>query len=332
MQPSKQGSPSDVDTSKGQPDPPCQQPGGEMQEGQLMCRAAEESGEGEHHDLDFLLKRNRLWRNRTVSVQPTFFKALSTGQSPDYLWIGCSDSRVPAELLCGLKPGQMFVHRNIANIIHHTDMSMLSVLEYAVGVLKVKHVILCGHYGCGGVAAALTPHTSNGILDNWLRFVKDVYADNRLAVDSMPTKREQLDMVVRLNVWSGVNNIAKCQVVQCAWAKGQPLSIHGLVYSLEDGLLHNVNNTHTPTNRLSKLDEIFDLLPEDQRPSAQSAATSVTEEDDSNTSNMPKALLAESGDFHFTVSNSGLWSRAAAPAGASPATAGSPQARTGQGQ
>ena len=183
-----------------------------------------------------LLLENKAWAAERVADDPTFFTRLSKLQTPEYLWIGCSDSRVPANEITGTQPGEIFVHRNIANLVVNTDLNMLSVLQYAVEVLKVKHIIVCGHYGCGGVKAALT-NNSIGIIDKWLRNIKDVHRFNREEVDSIENEDEKVDRMIELNVKEQVMNLAKTSIVQKAWKNSNTPHIHGWVYGLEDGLI-----------------------------------------------------------------------------------------------
>ena len=189
--------------------------------------------------LEGLLRANREWAARISAEDPAFFPALSRQQSPRYLWIGCSDSRVPANEIVGLRPGELFVHRNVANIVIHTDLNCLSVLQYAVDVLSVEHVIVCGHYGCGGVAAACANKTL-GLIDNWLRHVQDVRDRYRALLDRVADDGARQDRLCELNVIEQVVNAARTTVVQQAWDRGQALSIHGLIYSLSDGLLRDL--------------------------------------------------------------------------------------------
>jgi carbonic anhydrase len=188
---------------------------------------------------DELFKNNRDWAAEMVAGDPNFFTSLTNQQSPEYLWIGCSDSRVPANELLGLAPGELFVHRNIANVVVHSDLNCLSVLQFAIDVLKVKHVIICGHYGCSGVHAAMT-NRRVGLADNWLRHVQDVdQKHGRYLGNVLPTK-ERADRLVELNVTEQVVNTAQTTIVQDAWERGQPLTIHGWVYGLHDGLLRDL--------------------------------------------------------------------------------------------
>lgn len=188
--------------------------------------------------LDRLFERNRLWSDRIKEINPHYFQNLSKQQSPDYLWIGCSDSRVPANQIIDLPPGEVFVHRNIANVVSPSDLNLLSVLQFAVEVLKVKHVLVCGHYGCGGVRASLEdePH---GLIDNWLNHLRLVRRLHQDEVDALPPEA-RVDRLCELNVIEQVTNVAATTVVRDAWARGQALSIHGVVYSLEDGVLREL--------------------------------------------------------------------------------------------
>lgn len=189
--------------------------------------------------LKDLFANNRAWAKRISEEDPEFFAKLSRQQSPRYLWIGCSDSRVPANEIVGLLPGEIFVHRNVANIVVHTDFNCLSVLQFAVELLKVKHVIVCGHYGCGGVTAALASRDL-GLIDNWLRNIRDVqraHAEELAEIDSPETLVNRL---CELNVASQVANVCDTTIVRSAWARGQQLTVHGWIYSLRDGLLRDL--------------------------------------------------------------------------------------------
>jgi len=192
--------------------------------------------------LDVLFEKNRDWALSVKTSDPLFFEKLSAQQSPDYLWIGCSDSRVPANQIVGLMPGEVFVHRNVANMVVHTDLNCLTVLQYAVDVLQVKHVMVVGHYGCGGVAAAYE-NADNGLIDNWLRNIKDVQHHHQLQLDAIEDKTQRLELLCELNVISQVSNVCHTTIVQNAWQRGQPLAVHGWVYSLKDGLLKDLNCT-----------------------------------------------------------------------------------------
>ncbi|MBL0310392.1 MAG: carbonic anhydrase [Bacteroidetes bacterium] len=183
-----------------------------------------------------LLSANKQWAKRQVEVEPDFFEKLEKLQNPEILWIGCSDSRVPANEITDTKPGEIFVHRNVANLVIHTDLNLLSVLHYSVVVLHVKHIIVCGHYGCGGVKAAMT-HQSFGILNKWLRNIKDVYRIHQQEVDALATEEERLNRMAELNVKEQVMNLAKTSIVQKSWAEHGIPHIHGWIYSLHDGII-----------------------------------------------------------------------------------------------
>lgn len=189
--------------------------------------------------LEPLFANNRRWAEAISSKNPDFFRKLAAQQSPEYLWIGCSDSRVPANELLGLLPGELFVHRNIANVVVHTDLNCLSVLQFAIEVLKVKHVIVCGHYGCSGVHAAMTRRRV-GLADNWLRHVQDVHSKHERYLGEALPDRTRHDRLCELNVIEQVGNLCQTTVVQDAWERGQPLSIHSVVYGLRDGLLRDL--------------------------------------------------------------------------------------------
>jgi len=194
-------------------------------------------------DLSQIYENNKIWAKSVVDSDPNFFDRLTLQQSPKYLWIGCADSRVPANQIMRLPPGDVFVHRNIANVIVHTDLNALSVIQYAVDVLKVKHIILCGHYGCGGVKASME-NTQHGLIDNWLRHIKDVYRFHATELDLIKSKEEKYDKLCELNVIEQTNNILNTTIVQNALANGQDLKIHGLIYDIKDGLLKELS-THS---------------------------------------------------------------------------------------
>ena len=187
-----------------------------------------------------LLENNRQWARAAVASDPEYFSRLAHQQSPQYLWIGCSDSRVPANQIIGLAPGEVFVHRNIANVVVHTDLNCLSVIQFAVDILKVRHVILCGHYGCSGVHAAMTKHRI-GLSDNWLRHVQDVATKHGDELATVADEERRHRRLCELNAREQVENIAKCTAVQEAWERGQPLEVHGWIYDLKDGLIHDLN-------------------------------------------------------------------------------------------
>jgi len=189
--------------------------------------------------LDRLLQNNRAWAADRVKRDPTFFTRLEKQQAPEFLWIGCSDSRVPANEIVGLDPGELFVHRNVANVVVHTDLNCLSVLQFAVDVLRVKHVIVCGHYGCGGIRAALEKD-SHGLIDNWLRHVQDVARAHDVKLNSIPDFDVRVDRLCELNVIDQVQNVARTTVVQDAWRRGHAVQLHGWVYGLKDGLISDL--------------------------------------------------------------------------------------------
>ena len=191
-----------------------------------------------------LLENNRRWSQGVTDQNPDFFERLALGQSPEVLWIGCADSRVPANQVIGLDPGEVFVHRNIANVVVHSDFNCLSVIEYAVAMLKVSHVIVCGHYGCGGVQAASQNHQL-GLIDNWLRHIRDVRSQHETALDAIEDDDARLDRLCELNVVGQVHNVCSTTIVQQAWDRGQALSVHGLIYNLKDGLLKDLMTTFT---------------------------------------------------------------------------------------
>ena len=190
-------------------------------------------------DLKRLLSQNRAWAANIKAAEPDFFETLAEHQSPRFLWIGCSDSRVPATQLVGLAPGDMFVHRNVANVVVHTDFNCLSVMQYAVDVLKVDHIIVCGHHGCGGVKAAME-NRQLGLIDNWLRHVQDVFHEHEKLLEQVNDKEERFDRLCELNVIEQVLNVGRTTIVQSAWQRGQDLVVHGWIYDLDDGLLHDL--------------------------------------------------------------------------------------------
>lgn len=190
-------------------------------------------------DLSELLKNNRDWAEGIKRGDPEFFQKLAQLQNPRYLWIGCSDSRVPSTQLVGLPPGEMFVHRNVANVVVHTDVNCLSVLQFAVDVLKVDHAIVCGHYGCGGVKAAME-NMQLGLIDNWLRHVQDVMHNHEALLAGFNNDAQRLDRLCELNVIEQVLNVSRTTIVQNAWSRGQELAVHGWIYGIEDGLLRDL--------------------------------------------------------------------------------------------
>ena len=189
-----------------------------------------------------LLDNNKVWVSKNLEKDPEFFNRLANGQQPPLLWIGCSDSRVPANEIIGAQPGEVFVHRNIANMVIHTDISMLSVLDYAVNVLNVKHIIVCGHYGCGGVQAAMG-NKNIGLIDNWIRHIKDVYRHHATELNSIDGEKDRFNRFVELNVVEQVFDLAKTSIVQGTWKKNKELHIHGWVYDISDGLINDLEVT-----------------------------------------------------------------------------------------
>jgi carbonic anhydrase len=187
-------------------------------------------------DYEKLIRDNHAWASQKVKDDPDFFNRLVHVQSPKYLWIGCSDSRVPPNEITGTEPGEIFIHRNIANMVVHTDLNMLSVLQYAVEVLEVEHIIVCGHYGCGGVKAALT-NKSLGLIDKWLRNIKDVYRLHQNDIEAMPTQEDKVNRLIELNIEEQLQNLAKTSIVQRAWKTRKAPTLHGWVYDLHDGII-----------------------------------------------------------------------------------------------
>jgi carbonic anhydrase len=202
-----------------------------------------------------ILDNNKAWVENQLANDADYFKDLSKGQNPPLLWIGCSDSRVPANEIIGAKPGEVFVHRNIANMVVHSDMNMLSVLDYAVNVLKVKHVIVCGHYGCGGIKAAMG-NDSIGIIDNWIRHIKDVYRFHKEELDSISNEEERFNKFVEVNVKEQVFDLAKTSIVQSAWKSNQELVLHGWVYGLNSGY---VTDLYVNISSNNDLDDVYQL-------------------------------------------------------------------------
>jgi carbonic anhydrase len=189
--------------------------------------------------LNQLFANNRAWAEEMTRHDPDFFKRLASQQAPKYLWIGCADSRVPANQIVGLLPGEMFVHRNVANVVVHTDLNCLSAIQFAVEVLRVSHIIVCGHYGCGGVLAALRD-VKLGLIDNWLRHVQDVRWKHQARLDALATEPQRHDRLCELNVIEQVVNVGQTTVVRDAWARGQVLAVHGWIYDIRDGLLRDL--------------------------------------------------------------------------------------------
>jgi carbonic anhydrase len=203
--------------------------------------------------LRILFENNKEWVANRLAKDPRYFRRMAEAQDPNYLWIGCSDSRVPANEIVGLEPGELFVHRNVANLFPHTDFNCLSVLEYAVDLLKIKHVIVCGHYGCGGVKAAMEDHHL-GLVDNWLRNIRDVYARFKEELDGISDQKERYARLVELNVMQQVLNVCHTTIVQGAWDKGQALCIHGWVYDLATGRLKDLDCC---ASSLDQVEEIY---------------------------------------------------------------------------
>lgn len=202
-----------------------------------------------------ILENNKKWVEDKLSINPSYFARLAEGQQPPLLWIGCADSRVPANEIIGAEPGEVFVHRNIANMVVHTDMNMLSVLDYAVNALKVQHVIVCGHYGCGGVKAAMG-NSSIGIIDNWVRHIKDVYRFYQSELDNIDNETDRFNRFVELNVKEQVFDLAKTSIVQSAWKSGQKLYLHGWVYGLNSGYVADLGVNFSSND---ELDEVYQL-------------------------------------------------------------------------
>ncbi len=198
-------------------------------------------------DLSELFANNRVWAATMTADDPHFFERLIGAQTPEYLWIGCSDSRVPANEIVGLRAGEVFVHRNVANVVVHTDLNCLSVLQYAVDILRVKHVIVCGHYGCGGVKASLEG-ARHGLVDNWLRHVMDVNEKHAAEIGALP-EDERLNRLCELNVVEQAMNICQTTIVEDVWARGQELTVHGVIYGLHDGLLRDLCVSATSLDR-----------------------------------------------------------------------------------
>lgn len=190
--------------------------------------------------IDKIIDGNKSWSESLRAKHPEFFETLSKQQNPEYLWIGCSDSRVPSTQLVGMNPGEMFVHRNVANVVVHTDLNCLSVLQYAIDALRVKHIIVCGHYGCGGVKAAMN-NSKLGLIDNWLRHIQDVAEKYERLLSKIEDKYSRLDKLCELNVIEQTINVCQTTVVQSAWERGAEFAVHGLIYSLQDGLLQDLN-------------------------------------------------------------------------------------------
>lgn len=203
-------------------------------------------------ELQILFKNNDQWVEGRTSQDPAYFAKLARDQDPTYLWIGCSDSRVPANEIVGLEPGELFVHRNVANIFPHTDFNCLSVLQFAVSILKIKHIIVCGHYGCGGVRAAMEDHHL-GLVDNWLRHIRDVYARSKEELDPIDSLKLRFNRLVELNVLQQVLNVCHTTIVQEAWYRKQPLFVHGWVYDMESGKLKDLNCCYSSIDQVESI-------------------------------------------------------------------------------
>ncbi len=210
------------------------------------------------HPYEKLLLENKAWAKEMLEDDPNYFNRLAHVQTPEFLWIGCSDSRVPANEITGTQPGEIFVHRNIANLVVNTDVNLLSVLQYAVDILKVQHVIVCGHYGCGGVKAAMTKQSFAGVINKWLRNIKDVYRLYREDLESISDVEQRTDKLVELNVKEQVMNLAKTSIIQKAWKQEKRPHLHGWVYGLKDGLLKSVFEMK-PNTHIDPLYEYDDL-------------------------------------------------------------------------
>lgn len=207
--------------------------------------------------LKELFEKNRRWANKVRTSDPEFFAKLAAQQNPEYLWIGCSDSRVPANQIVDMMPGEIFVHRNVANMVVHTDLNCLTVMQYAVDVLRVKHVIVVGHYGCGGIRAAYES-ADNGLIDNWLRNIKDVLHNGQARINALANENDRLNLLCELNVIAQVANVCHTPIAQNAWTRGQPLTVHGWVYSLEDGLLKDLDCS---VDSIEQIPEVYRVLP-----------------------------------------------------------------------
>jgi carbonic anhydrase len=204
--------------------------------------------------LKHLLDDNKIWARQMTEGNPDFFEKLAQLQNPHYLWIGCSDSRITPAVSIGLLPGELFVHRNIANLVVHTDMNCLSVMQFAVEVLKVKHIIVCGHYNCGGILAAFE-NARLGLIDNWLRHIQDIAKDYKDLLDELPTDDEKIDLLCELNVLEQVMNVGESTVLQDAWMRGQDVSVHGWIYRLAEGIFQDLNVTIESLDDLAGLRE-----------------------------------------------------------------------------
>lgn len=218
--------------------------------------------------LPNLFENNRNWAESIKKIQPDFFQKLSEQQTPEYLWIGCSDSRVPANEIVGLMPGEIFVHRNVANVVVHTDCNCLSVLQYAVDVLKVKHIMVVGHYGCGGVRAAMS-NQKLGLIDNWLRNIKDIYRQHREKLEAIADEEQRVNLLCELNVVEQVKNVCHTTIVQDAWDRGQDLAVHGWIYSIRNGALKDLRVCMTSKDQLDDIYRVESELEGDEEAAVQ---------------------------------------------------------------
>lgn len=202
--------------------------------------------------IDHLYEKNRLWAAEECERDPDYFQDLAKQQSPKYLWIGCSDSRVPANEIVGLRPGDIFVHRNVSNLVVHSDLNCLSVIQYAVDVLKVRHIIVCGHYGCGGIAAAVS-NAEHGLIDNWLLHVRELHYQHDRSLSLIENEQERIDRLCELNAIAQARNVGSTTVVRDAWSRGQKLTVHAVIYSISDGLLKDLNSSVSSQAALASL-------------------------------------------------------------------------------
>lgn len=209
-------------------------------------------------EIGKLFENNRAWAKGINEQKPGFFEKLAAQQSPEYLWIGCADSRVPANEIIGLLPGEVFVHRNVANIVVHTDFNCLSCIQYAVEVLQVKHIIVCGHYGCGGVKAAME-NKQLGLINNWLRHISDIYQRNQAVLDAISDENKRIDRLCELNVIEQVSHVCRTTIVQTAWSRGQRLAVHGWIYDLHDGLLQDLK---VSVRQTQEIPAVYQLKPD----------------------------------------------------------------------
>lgn len=213
--------------------------------------------DGNPRKLEGLFENNRRWAEQVRTNDPEFFAKLAAQQNPEYLWIGCSDSRVPANQIVNMMPGEIFVHRNVANMVVHTDLNCLTVMQYAIEVLRVKHIMVVGHYGCGGIRAAYE-NADNGLINNWLRNIKDVLHQSHARIHALANESDRLDLLCELNVIAQVANVCHTSIVQNAWTRGQSLTVHGWVYSLEDGL---VTDLDCSVDSIEQIAEVYRLAP-----------------------------------------------------------------------